>query len=42
MSWCFFPLAFEEFDNTAKYSLERVLLGAQQDSSLRKGREPHN
>lgn len=37
----FSPLASEEFDNTAKYSLGRVLLGAQQDSGLRKEEESH-
>lgn len=38
----FFPLlASEEFDNTAKYSLGRVLLGAQQDSGLKKEEERH-
>lgn len=42
MSSCFFPLlAFEEFENTAKYSLVRVLLGAQRDSGLRKEEERH-
>lgn len=42
MSLCFFPLlAFEEFDNTVKYCLGRVLLGAQQDSGLRKEEESH-
>lgn len=42
MSWRFLPLlAFEEFDNTAKYSLGRGLLGAQQASSLRKEGESH-
>lgn len=42
MSLRFFPLlAFEEFDNTAKYSLGRVLLGAQRDSGLKKEEERH-
>lgn len=42
MSWRFLPFfAFEAFDNTAKYSLGKVLLGAQQDSGLRKEGESH-
>lgn len=42
MSLRFFPLlASEEFDNTAKDSLGRVLLGAQQDSGLKKEEERH-
>ena len=42
MSLSFLPLlAFPEFGNTGKYSLGRVLLGAQQDSGLRKEEESH-
>lgn len=42
MSLRFFSLlASEEFDNTAKYSPGRVLLGAQQDSGLKKEEERH-
>lgn len=43
MSLCFFHLlAFEDFDITSKYSLGRILLGAQQDFALRKEEESHN
>lgn len=42
MSSCFFPfLAFEEFDNTAKYSLVRVLLEGPVGFWLRKEEERH-
>lgn len=43
MSLCFFHLlAFEDFHITSKYSLGRILLGAQQDFALRKEEESHN
>lgn len=43
MSSCFFPLlAFEEFDNTAKYSLARVLVGGPAGFWFEERGEAHN